>query len=249
MVVYYTPPTVSGGCPPVTLSCEPPGGALFAFGWTTINCTVTDSCGQSNSCSFTVRVKHPDLSVPIPGTTTVTTTDPSGAVVTYPSPTVSGGCPPITITCVPRSGSKFPIGQTLIHCDVTDAVGQQGGCGFYVIVKFVVPTLSEWGLIIMGLLLLTVGTIAIRKYQTTLAPAGTPMPAGFTSGQLFAGSVFFRVLAAVMALGFVSVAAAIWWFGTIRASDLMGVLLCAGIVAYWLHLLILWRDGSQGKRE
>jgi hypothetical protein len=109
-----------------------------------------------------------------------------------------------------------------------------------------VPTLSEWGLIAMGLLLLTVGTIFIRKYQAVLSPAGGTMAAGHTRGPLFASSLYFRVLAAVMALVLLGVGAVIWRSGTISATDLAGALLCASIAAYWVHLLLLWRNGAQG---
>jgi hypothetical protein len=40
-----------------------------------------------------------------------------GAVVTYPAPTASAGCG--TVTCVPASGSFFPIGATTVTCSTT----------------------------------------------------------------------------------------------------------------------------------
>jgi hypothetical protein len=101
----------------------------------------------------------------------------------------------------------------------------------------------------MCLLLLTVGTIFIHKYQTALMSAGGPMPAVRTNGPLFAGSVFFRVLAVVMALALLGVAAVVWRSGTISTTDLAGAFLCAGIFAYWVHLLFLWRDGSRRERK
>jgi hypothetical protein len=54
VVVNYTAPTVSGGCPPITTNCVPSSGSVFPIGTTTVNCSVTDSCGQSASCSFTI---------------------------------------------------------------------------------------------------------------------------------------------------------------------------------------------------
>ena len=122
--------TVSDGCPPITTNCVPPSGSVFPIGATTVNCNATDSCGQSNSCSFTVTVL-PLLSITCPGNITVTTTNPDGAVVNY-TVTVSGGCPPITTNCVPPSGSVFPIGTTTVNCSATDSCGQSASCSFTV---------------------------------------------------------------------------------------------------------------------
>jgi len=137
-VVNYTV-TVSGGCPPITTNCVPPSGSVFPIGATTVNCSATDSCGQSNSCSFTVTVSPPlPLSITCPSNITVTTTNPDGAVVNY-TVTVSGGCPPITTNCAPPSGSVFPIGTTTVNCSATDSCGQSNSCSFTVTVS---PLLS-----------------------------------------------------------------------------------------------------------
>ena len=49
-------PTTAGGCPPVTVVCNPPSGANFPIGQQTVICTATDGCGNSASCSFNVYV-------------------------------------------------------------------------------------------------------------------------------------------------------------------------------------------------
>jgi hypothetical protein len=54
-VVYYVV-TATGGCPPVTIVCNPPSGSVFPVGTTTVNCVATDICGQVATCSFTVTV-------------------------------------------------------------------------------------------------------------------------------------------------------------------------------------------------
>ena len=48
--------TVTGGCPPITIVCNPPSGSVFPVGTTTVNCVATDICGQVATCSFTVTV-------------------------------------------------------------------------------------------------------------------------------------------------------------------------------------------------
>jgi polyisoprenoid-binding protein YceI len=48
----------------------------------------------------------------------------AGAVVSYPAPTVIDGCPgPISLDCVPPSGSFFPAGTTTVTCTATDSCG------------------------------------------------------------------------------------------------------------------------------
>jgi len=61
----------------------------------------------------------------------VTNSDPNQntAVVNYPAPTVAGSCG--TITCVPASGSTFPVGTTNVTC--TSTAGPS--CGFTVTVR------------------------------------------------------------------------------------------------------------------
>ena len=126
--------TVSGGCPPITTNCLPPSGSTFPIGITTVNCNAKDSCGQSNACSFTVTVNPSLLAITCPSNLTVHATSAAGAVVSYPAPTVSGGCPPITTNCVPPSGSTFPIGTTVVNCTATDVCGGQANCSFTVTV-------------------------------------------------------------------------------------------------------------------
>lgn len=51
-----------------------------------------------------------------------------GKVVTYPAPTLTGTCG--TVTCVPASGTSFPVGTTTVTC--SDGAGH--GCSFTVTV-------------------------------------------------------------------------------------------------------------------
>jgi hypothetical protein len=137
VVVNYTV-TVSNGCPPITTNCVPPSGSVFPIGTNTVNCSATDSCGRSNSCSFTVTVlPPPPLIITCPGNITVLTTNPSGAVVNY-TVTVSGGRPPITTNCVPSSGHSFPIGTTTVNCNATDSCGQSASCSFTIVVDLLI---------------------------------------------------------------------------------------------------------------
>ena len=55
--VMYQPPVTSGS-PPVTSTCTPPSGSLFAIGTTAVACSATVS-DQRVSCSFNVTVSAP----------------------------------------------------------------------------------------------------------------------------------------------------------------------------------------------
>jgi hypothetical protein len=54
--VCYPPPTATDNCPGVTTVCNPPSGAIFPVGVTTVNCTATDASGNTATCQFTVSV-------------------------------------------------------------------------------------------------------------------------------------------------------------------------------------------------
>ena len=66
----------------------------------------------------------------------VTLPSPSGlpAVVSYGTPTSTGGTPPTTVSCSPASGSTFPVGATTVTCTATDQVGRTDACAFSVMV-------------------------------------------------------------------------------------------------------------------
>jgi HYR domain-containing protein/pre-peptidase len=114
-VVNYAAPTPNGTCG--TITCVPPSGSFFPVGTTTITCT--SSAGPT--CQFTVTVTDDQPpSITCPANVTVSN-DPNqcGAVVNYPAPTITDNCPgTFTATCVPASGSFFPVGTTTVTCTV-----------------------------------------------------------------------------------------------------------------------------------
>lgn len=72
-VVTWATPTASDTCDPsVSMICDPPSGFAFPPGPTTVTCTATDSCGLADtSCSFTVTVEPPILTIDTQLSTTV----------------------------------------------------------------------------------------------------------------------------------------------------------------------------------
>src|SRR5205085_8331814 len=108
----YTAPTVSDNCPGVgTPSCTPPSGSNFQKGTTTVNCSVTDAAGNSNSCAFTVTVndtQNPTVNCP------ANVSIASNVCVSnvYTTPTGSDNCPGVSVVCTPPPSTCFAVGTT-----------------------------------------------------------------------------------------------------------------------------------------
>ena len=71
----------------------------------------------------------------VPGDITVDATGPNGAVVSYAASAVDDVDGSVPVTCVPPSGSTFPIGTTTVSCDASDAAGNSANASFNVHVK------------------------------------------------------------------------------------------------------------------
>ncbi len=113
-VVNYPNPIISGGG---LLSCVPPSGIVFPVGTTVVTCTATNAC-DTNICTFTVNVVQvPTVVISCPANITTNICGTS-VVVNYANPIVSGGA---LRSCVPPSGSVFPLGTTLVTCTATNA--------------------------------------------------------------------------------------------------------------------------------
>jgi hypothetical protein len=123
-------PTTTGNCGTVT--CTPASGGSFPVGTTTVTCSTT----SGPSCSFTVTVQDtepPTITCPAP-ISRCNDPDQCGAVVTFAT-TAADNCPGVTTSCLPASGSFFPVGTTTVACTATDAAGNTSGCSFNVTVN------------------------------------------------------------------------------------------------------------------
>jgi lysophospholipase L1-like esterase len=52
--------------------------------------------------------------------------------VNFPAPTLTGGAPPVAVTCSPAIGAPFPIGPTNVVCTARDNLNRQAFCTFTV---------------------------------------------------------------------------------------------------------------------
>jgi len=54
--VQFPAPSVTGGSPPLTTTCNPAAGSSFSTGETTVTCTAQDSAGRTATCTVPVDV-------------------------------------------------------------------------------------------------------------------------------------------------------------------------------------------------
>ncbi len=123
----------------VTPECSPLSGSTFSLGVTTVSCTATDTHGNTDTQSFSIRVA--DTTPPViegtPTDFTVEAEGPLGATVTFTNPTatdlVDGA---VAVTCVPPSESVFPLDvATAVVCTATDAHDNTATSTFEVLVS------------------------------------------------------------------------------------------------------------------
>jgi hypothetical protein len=56
IVIFPDPPALDTCDPSVDVECVPPSGSQFPVGTTTVTCTATDDCGNTDVCTFDVEV-------------------------------------------------------------------------------------------------------------------------------------------------------------------------------------------------
>jgi outer membrane protein assembly factor BamB len=119
-----------------TVSCSPASGSVVPVGTTIVNCTATDTAGNTANASFDIVVDL-DTTAPtiiVPATITAKATSSSGATVSY-AVTASDPDDAATVGCSPLSGSSFPVGATPVNCTATDTLGNTSTAGFLVVVS------------------------------------------------------------------------------------------------------------------
>ncbi len=99
----------------------------------------------------------PDSTAPqfdsTPPDQTVEATGPDGAIVTFTVPTATDNLDgSVPVTCVPASGSTFPVGTTTVDCTATDSAGNVGRVQFRVTVTRSAPAPTAGRMFGAGLL-------------------------------------------------------------------------------------------------
>src|SRR5439155_11239741 len=135
-----TASSVDGGC---SDNCTPTGSLVLSINKSTFNCsnlgantvtlTARDANGNSNSGNATVTVVDDAApTITCPPDMTVTDGGAAMAPITYPAPTVSDNCTVTSVSCVPASGSNFPVGTTTVNITAKDEAGNTASCSFTV---------------------------------------------------------------------------------------------------------------------
>jgi hypothetical protein len=137
-LVVVVPPAASDDCSEVKVSgVRSDGAALdapYPVGVTTITWTATDAAGNSATVSETITVV--DIEAPVfaamaQSVFDVDATSPDGAIVNYEL-SVTDNVRVTSLSCVPASGTVFPIGSTSVNCSASDAAGNTASKSFTV---------------------------------------------------------------------------------------------------------------------
>ncbi len=105
-----------------------------------------------------------------------------------------------------------------------------------------IPTLSEWGLISLALLLMILGSIKLTVSNTEFASFGSSNVSTTIQDKYktpFDWNVYFKSLTVTVGLALIGFFACFILFGEIFSSDLIGVAFAGPLFAYLLHLLYL----------
>lgn len=98
-------------------------------------CVGFAACGGSSGGGGTAPTNDPPtIACPI-APAPVTSLDGSAQPVTYGAPTVTNGQAPLNTSCLPVSGSSFPVGTDTVTCTTSDAKARSASCTFPVIVE------------------------------------------------------------------------------------------------------------------
>jgi len=77
-------------------------------------------------------VAHDPPSLSCPGDSTIDGVAGSEQPVSFPAPALTGGSPPVSVTCSPTAGAPFPLGATNVVCTARDSLNRQAFCTFTV---------------------------------------------------------------------------------------------------------------------
>jgi hypothetical protein len=164
--------SATDNCDSVVVTAFPPSGSFFEIGVTTVNVNATDGF-NSDSCFFLVYVydTEPPFAICPPDTTIILDPGQDSIIVEF-SAGATDNCGVDTVWADPPSGSWFLIGTSSVAVIAVDIYDNADTCYFDITVApnaADIPTLSEWGMIILGLLLLALGTVAIIRRRQAAA--------------------------------------------------------------------------------
>jgi hypothetical protein len=120
----FTASAVDAEGVPVPVTCSTPSGATFPLGTTTVTCSATNSYGNVGSVTFDIAVVDttaPVLSLPEPITATADSS--AGVAVSFVATGLDVVDGTVAVSCLPASGTVFPVGVTTVSCATSDTRG------------------------------------------------------------------------------------------------------------------------------
>jgi lysophospholipase L1-like esterase len=110
-------------------------GSLFPIGTTPVTCTAMDRSGNVSSATFLVTVQDTPVLTNVPPSRVVVASSAAGAVVKFTTPTaIDVADPHVQVAVSRRSGSRFPIGTTVVTCTAQGLSSAIGSANFTVTV-------------------------------------------------------------------------------------------------------------------
>ncbi|CUR52238.1 exported protein of unknown function [Nitrosotalea devaniterrae] len=123
-VVSFTTTFSPGGSGQAIVTCNPASGSHFPLGNTIVTCTATDPSSQKTlQKTFSVIVQDTTGPAIAPFAPHNDTPDDSGAVVYFTASATDLVDGPVSVHCNYESGTKFPLGVTVITCTADDSHG------------------------------------------------------------------------------------------------------------------------------
>ncbi len=101
-----------------------------------------------------------------------------------------------------------------------------------------IPTMSEWGILILFLLILSFATVAMRQRQMTLTGTGSEVRFNLLE-MPYDQNLFIKILVIASFFVLTLFAIGITFFNyKMTGADIPGVLICLPLLAYWVQLLV-----------
>jgi hypothetical protein len=162
---------------PVPVTCSPASGSTFQLGFTTVQCSATNTAGTSSGSFnvFVIDLTPPVVTVPA----NIVTGDP---VVTFTATATDAVAGSVPVTCSPASGSTFAQGTTSVRCFASDNYANLGEARFNVTVTGGAPPLELPGDIVEE----ATGPGGAVVTFTASAGDGSPVTCTPASGSTFA---------------------------------------------------------------
>ena len=139
----YSATATDNADPSPTVTCSPLSGSIFPLGITAIGCTATDLSANNSSGSFDITVV--DTTPPtmvLPSDAVLDATDSNGIAHDFNVTAADLVTLFPEVTCLPTSGSLFPVGTTTVNCSATDDASNSSSGSFTVTVN-APPAASE----------------------------------------------------------------------------------------------------------